>query len=412
MYYHLANERYGIISPSAHNKTSVNTIPLVGTGPFKITSENWTEVTRFERFEEYWRGPADIAAMEWIYVEGDYSRTKGILGGPGDRLYDMVRGIESDLYENISNDDTLVVESESGTVYFYIGFNTKEIPINQRKAMAYAFNHSALTNYADRPPMLSPIIQGMLYSRSDLKIPYLNLTLARQYMIYADAVENDTLDEIDLGNLTLNSSDEEWIERAQSDPILTYNFSYWQAFGIDDIAYSLISDMKLIGIKIEAEPMTGGDLRIRFDNPENFNWIRLFFAGWGSDFLDPHNMIGSALEQSPIQVDDPTFWNLVDQGLEAFNTENRKDFYYEMQELLCEDIVPWIQLFTGYSKNLHTNELSNFHFKFGMTYFYHSQWNPVSIDPWTINGYLVFIIIGVVTLIIPIYSILKRKKIN
>jgi hypothetical protein len=52
-------------------------------------------------------------------------------------------------------------------------------------------------------------------------------------------------------------------------------------------------------------------------------------------------MISFILENSPMQMDDPYFLDLINQEMEAFfNDSLRREIYYEIQEYICEDIVP------------------------------------------------------------------------
>ena len=208
-----------LISPEAHSKTeSVTLPPLVGTGPYTIQSIESDGSRTFVANEDYWRTPAQVKTVRYQWVADAVTLGTGMLGGPGIRQYD-VGGGSQEQNPTFREDPTLTFEEDvTGTVYFYAGMNTDEIPIHHRKAMAYALNYSYIIedwfegNYLY---MTTPVTPGIPYAKIDCNVPYQDYDIARNYLISAG----------DSGGLDASAPDQEWIDLAERFINLGRNFT-------------------------------------------------------------------------------------------------------------------------------------------------------------------------------------------
>ena len=410
----LAFQGWVLVSPDSHSQTSRMTLPpIVGTGPFTLDVIEADGSRTFLRWDDYWRGPADIPEVRYQFVSDSLTLGTGMLGGPGIRQYDVGNG-DPTQWESFHEDDTLeFIDDVTGTVYFYAGMNVERIPTNHRKAIAYAANYTYLLEdilHGKYNPMYTPVSPGIPYSKVDCDIPELDIAAARAFMIAEGGV----------GSLTASSSDQDWIDVAEgSDPIATYNISYYgPSTTWTNTANMLADNAKQIGIKMTAHGMDDVQLDLRINIPDNFHMVEIFFLGWGPDYLDPHNMIydafagpGALNPMNLAETDDPTIvaWqSSLQDALVETDPATRETMYHDIQTELMEDIVPWVMLFTRVEQYLHTTELTGRSLNpFGDTYWYSCTWNPVEAA--AIPGYEVytlFVAIGVAAL----FLIRKYRK--
>jgi ABC-type transport system substrate-binding protein len=193
---------------------------LVGTGPYELQSIEADGSRTFVANEDYWRTPAQIKTIRYQWVSDSVTLGTGMLGGPGIRQYD-VGGGSTEQWQSFRDDPTLTFEEDvTGTVYFYAGMNTEEIPLHHRKAMAYALNYTYIIEdwFEGRYLyMTTPVTPGIPYAKTDCDAPYQDYSIARNFLIQAG----------DSGGLDASAVDQDWIDLAEgASPIAAYNVSY------------------------------------------------------------------------------------------------------------------------------------------------------------------------------------------
>ncbi|GAB7010709.1 ABC transporter substrate-binding protein [Halorubrum trueperi] len=141
-----------------------------GTGPFKLVEFEQDEYVRYERFEEYREGPADIESLEYRGASEASTRVNQLLAG------------ESDLTVNIPPDDVSRVEENEGTsvdavaalrMPFFAMVKTREPfdSVEFRRAMNLAVdNESIIENVLDGfgAPSNQPTQEGVFGYNPDV----------------------------------------------------------------------------------------------------------------------------------------------------------------------------------------------------------------------------------------------------
>jgi peptide/nickel transport system substrate-binding protein len=115
--------------------------PQVGTGPYRITKSDGSELV-LERFDRYYLGVPQIPRV--VIKSFDTVRTAWTSLLRGD--VDMVTNVPQDAVEFISNDDVRVVSFERRYQYL-VAFNSRKPPLNSpivRRALNMAIDREAL----------------------------------------------------------------------------------------------------------------------------------------------------------------------------------------------------------------------------------------------------------------------------
>lgn len=111
----------------------------VGTGAYKFVSQDVGDKVTLERFDDHYRGPADIKHLEFRNVPEGTNRVIGLETGEIDIGYE----IEPIDRERVREEDNLELIETPSLSTAYIGFNTEKEPFNDpkvRQALNYAVN--------------------------------------------------------------------------------------------------------------------------------------------------------------------------------------------------------------------------------------------------------------------------------
>jgi ABC-type transport system substrate-binding protein len=341
---------------------------LVGTGPFNYVSTS-TDQTVLTRNDNYWRGAAAIPKINFIYYGDDVAKQQALLAG----TLDAVDGIMSsylDQYYAASN--IVVTTKRKGTVIGYLGFNNIAINKTYRQAISYGTDYQYIIDniYNGQVARLnSPIPEGIMYHDPNVKAATFDLTKARQVLI-------------DSGNahgLTATSSDQDWIDMASSsNPICALNYTYNLGNQYrTDLGVLMKSNLKNLGMHVNDNGITWSDyLGLLYGTP---NKLSLYLVGWGPDYNDPSNFINPLFSNSSssngAQVNDPKLQKMMMDGLIETNTTARKQLYYDMQEYIVTDLMPWEFLTVPVSQGAHANTITNIpRNAMGKVYFYPYTW--------------------------------------
>lgn len=143
----------------------------VGTGPFKFA--NWQKDSKitFERYEDYFEGPASLEKVEFrIIPESATSVAELKTGG-----VDIVLDLPSQHIKQFENNNTARVDKVPSFSIKYLGFNVQEKPFNDplvRKAINYATNKEAILKAAYQGTAVqqkSPLAPGLNGYNDDLQ---------------------------------------------------------------------------------------------------------------------------------------------------------------------------------------------------------------------------------------------------
>jgi peptide/nickel transport system substrate-binding protein len=356
----LASKFTYLVSPAstpADNFLGNNPDELIGTGPFRYHSHMEDETITLEDNEDYWNGRPDIDDITltiypnwtsiWEAVKAKEITFSGL--ALSDEDIDTLNNITG---INIKKD----VMMANNLIYM----NNERINVTMRKAISYAINYTHFIEEIrgnGEPRTRSPIPKPVLFSNwDDFKVPYCNISLARQTLV--DAGWNGT------GSLTANndiSPGNEWETIANSSfPLANFNFTYITGnFYTGAPAQLSIDYLKQIGVKIEATNVSYfeyiGRLFGIFGYPRTLNNFELFVLGWNPDYNDPHIVSyplfsNKNTSDNLAQVNNSLLQQLMEEAIAETNETLREQLYDDIQKQLIEEIYPmaWLYQDIGY----------------------------------------------------------------
>jgi len=276
----------GMISPTAHAGDATSFISLsgkpIGTGPFTYDKLIPNVECRLQRWEQYWRGPANFPTVIYAIYSDATTAHNAFLGYTLD-ANPMASDQNLLLYEA---DPKLHVERSPvpSLVYQYMGFNNEKYNKTWRKAMSWAFNYTyvidelRLGNAYRAVGAISPGFGDAYNASVTAFAPTYDLAAARAVMQ-------------SMGFGVGFTQDSDWTTVADgSSPFLsvpnTYNTG--NVFR-EDMLVATTAWYKLIGIHVEDDGVTWSEyLNYLFDD---YDHLGIFTIGWAPDYLDPYNML-------------------------------------------------------------------------------------------------------------------------
>jgi len=345
----------GMLSPSStpqNDYINITSGQLVGTGPFihEVYVED-VEIN-FTRWDNYWRAPTFFEKITYKIFDNSITLNDAMLVHDIDILdtisLDHLPMLEADPDITVKKftDDT----GKPGLIYWYLGFNNQKFNQTWRKIMSHAINYSYIIKelrdgYAERAN--SPISPGFgnMYNE-DATAAIFNITKARLLMQ-------------SMGFGIGFTTDQEWIDQANTAPFLSINFTYYYTSQYYQELYLALNEWyKHIGIHVQEDAVSLNDyiqyLAVDQDH------LELFHAGWLPDFLDPHNMMGYMFtpnsEGNYAQIDDPWLTSQLTLALETRN-ETRIDIYKDIQKYVAEVGYFQAPLFHSKVTYVHLNEI-------------------------------------------------------
>jgi len=264
------------------------TYPAIGTGPFKLTEISPTFEGQqygsvlFERYEEYYKRPANITDMVYTVLrDGEFASTAMLKH----ELH--YGGLLNEHIEQAETDPDITIERVKTMVVYYLDLSIKNIPYEVRRAMSFGFDYTYYLQQTlknESYELHTPIPAGMQYHNPDIEgLPYYNKTIARQYMLNCTNIT-------DFQGLTINSSDEDWIAVAVSDtPIFDTNFTRYTSTIMEKVLVHLVDNFAYIGIKV-TDAHYGTWCGWEQDKIEP-QFLQISMRGWGPNYNDAINMI-------------------------------------------------------------------------------------------------------------------------
>ena len=344
------------------NRIDTLTGDLIGTGPYVYDEYIEDSEVRFQAYNDYWRGPAEISSLVFTIIPDIWDQNYALLDGEIDVLLCPLPDF-FDIF-NERPDITLDDQGDRSGVIFYIGMNNNQINQTFREAISYAVDYDYILNEIRNPliteRLQSPIPKGIFYSNYSYNVPCLDLSYARELMQTMGFG----------GGFT---SDAQW----ESATFATFNYSYpnWGGWGPlqTRLLQLLKNNLTKIGIKIDDAGIDTWQeyLGICCDwPPYHRNMFQLFFAGWAPEYNDPSqfiNMLFSNITDSrilhPVIPFNVQLYNggyggfepydenndvqiLMDKALNTTDKDERKWFYNKIQKLMIERDFPVLWLYT------------------------------------------------------------------
>jgi ABC-type transport system substrate-binding protein len=270
-----------MLSPASTEKFElVNTAygRIVGTGPFRYLYYIADTEVKFERFDDYWGGPAFFEDVTFAVINDATTRNNAMLG----HTIDYLIGSMSSLFPTFDADPTITHRAGGRALsYYYLGMNNNRINKTWRQAISYGINYTYITEelqdgtvYRSNGP-LAPDFPG--YDPNIQAATY-NLTKARELVQ-------------SMGFGVGFTTDAQW----EGATFATWNYTY--NIGNDfreDLLVLLQDNLALLGIEIIDQGMSWADFIYRaygYMEPGGYDSLMIYWIGWGPDYLSPFNMI-------------------------------------------------------------------------------------------------------------------------
>jgi len=313
---------------------------LIGTGPFIYDGTEAEVEVLFTPNPNYWGGKPAIDDMVFSIITDADARNAALLS----KEISLIDSPMTSMIPTFEADPELTVgDRPPSTTIQYLGMNNELIPVEMRKAIAYALDYDYIIDelmegYALR--MTSPIPKGILYHNDDFDIPVLDLTIARQALLDADWPGTEGLAVDD---------DAAWVAKAASAPLATYNYTYNIGNEMRENMLIVCQDnLAKIGVKIEDTGMTWGEYIKRGYEVGDLhrNMLELWWIGWIPDYNDPSNyinmlMTNKAVASNMAKVNDDQLQTWMEAAVSETDPAQRKIYYDKIQERCAEEIYPW-----------------------------------------------------------------------
>ncbi len=357
------NERYGafkglltfepsfIVSPESTptlDYINMTSEILVGTGPFVYDNYTYDVEINFHAFENYWRGPANFAEMQFIVIQDSLARQNALLSGD----IHFLDGISTYMIPTLksSSNVTVIDKGKTEARLDYLVMNNNHINKTWRQAISNSINYTYIIKELQQDnvaQLTSPLPEGTLYSSSTLKNAIFNITKARKLVQSMGFGTGLSLD-----------NDAEWVNVAQgSTPFASWNYSYniGNSFR-EDLGILLQDSLAKIGIKVVDDGLEWFEflMKVYGFGPYGYDTLHMAWMAWVLDFNDPsqvfNNLLLSSAQYNNAQVNDPYLDTLIELALEEHDSILRRSIYNDIQEYVVEDLIPWV---LGYSPKLY-----------------------------------------------------------
>ncbi|MEJ2295796.1 MAG: ABC transporter substrate-binding protein, partial [Candidatus Lokiarchaeota archaeon] len=358
-----------IISPYSHSQTAyidLTTGDLIGTGPFMFNYYTSSVEARFDRYNNYWRGPSSIETLIFAINSNYDARMNSLL----DHDVDIVNSIDTGyLNQFIADPNITLYDAGPDLIYRYYGFNNDNVNITWRKALSYTINYSyIIEDYrgggASRGyPAVPEGIPGH-NSSVQANLPFLNRTYARILM-----------QTMGFGTTFDIYNDAEWLSQATSSPFRDFNLLGYLGSQLNRDLFDIFTDnVEYIGCSTTQTLST--DLSVYLTALKTYpNSYDVHYFGWAPYYPDAYNMLYSIFysnsTENTAQVDIPVVDSFLDSSVTETDEPTRLDYFKQVQYILFEQEFVHAPLFADRAYFAHLSDLNGLPYNpFKYYYFY------------------------------------------
>lgn len=380
---------------------------LTATGPYTL-GEHSAEFGHIYRFDDYYRGPANVSEIIFTFFEDQATQENAILTGQADYL--RIESGQSDFDAlNSSNLVNVIDLGLSGGQIVGV-LNIQRIALPVRKALSYAIDYWGLVNVGLdglAVPGGGPVSVGSKYYNPALEHPYLNLAIARQTLI--DVFPTETAG---LTNETTPAMNAAWENLADTTPL--FNHTFTRSVTWDTIAVYVEDAARTIGGLIESSVEISGDIVTKLLTLSLRKLLEIYNVGYGGDgdpasYMQPRWQSGGYMNFANISDPDIDQWiwevDLVSDAGGA-RQEMFDNITIKVQSLYPHLFFYQQPAFAALSCKFEGNPTKT------AAYFYNIKYNPdcpSAADLPPIPGFPTFAIIGFSALAI-IFILIKKKR--
>jgi len=345
----------------------------MGSGPYKLVRwEPGVQIT-FERFDDYFRGPAPIKNVVRKVVEEWTTRKLMFTAGDADIVIvdpqywpEMENMQDIKIYKDLPSLSNrafffnMKINAEANPDIWSGKLDGEGIPpdffkdINLRKAFAYSFDwdtyiEDVYLGYALQPA--SPIVKGL---------PFRNPEAPKYYFDLQEA------------------------ERLFK---LAWDGKVWEKGFKMTIMFNTGNETREVACQMIEENVESINPRFQIEI-RNVDWgnylnamiaqkLTMFIIGWVADYADPHNFVYPYMHSNGDfakwqSYKNPVVDQLIEEGIKTIDPEKRKQIYYRLEDLYYQD-VPSFQVVQPLYREHHRDWISGFVYnpvKEDMIYYY------------------------------------------
>jgi ABC-type transport system substrate-binding protein len=373
-----------IISPYSHSQTAfidLTTGDLIGTGPFMFNYYTSSIEARFDRYDDYWRGPSDIEELIFAIISNYDARMNSLLA----QDVDIVNGIGTGyLNPFIADPDITLYDAGPDLIYRYYGFNNDNVNVTWREAISYTINYSYIVeDYrgggASRGYPAVP--EGMPGHNSSVQanLPFLNRTYARILM-----------QSMGFGTTFDIYNDAEWLSQATSSPFRDFNLLGNSGSQMNlDLLDIFTDNVEYIGCSTTETDLGYYDYFYALRTyPNSYD---VHYIGWAPDYPDAYIMLYyifySSSTENTAQVDIPLVDSLLDSSVSETDEPTRLDYFKQIQYILFEQEFVHAPLYADRAYFAHTSILNGLQYNpFKYYYFYNCSFPYLGPGPFTLDS--------------------------
>ncbi len=299
----------------------------VGAGPFKF--KEWRPDDRFvlEAFDDFYAGRPYLDELEFRNMDYDTA----LMAFLNEEIDVLSVGTED--LDMVEEHDNLHIVNAPGTSWFYLGVNQTEGPLADkrvRQAISYAINREEIIEniyHGAVQRATGPIVPVSWGHNPDVKTYPYNPGQAVRLLREAGYEDGVTIE------LKCSSGAVSTMEIIQS-------------------------QLALVGIEIEMVPMEWGLLTEDINNDD----FELHYRAWTRQ-TDPERGINRQFmcdtNTNIAGFCNPRVDELAEKAVRTLDIEERREYYYEIQEILAEEL-PAIFLWYGFTRSAHHDRVKNF----------------------------------------------------
>lgn len=301
----------------------------IGSGPFQFEDRSQDQYIRFSTYDDYWGTTPDYDNAVVNIIPNTDNQILSLKKGKTD----VTRLAPSPTIDNVKNANGVDTVSAGSTYIRYIAFQTNKRPfddVNVRHAVAHAINRKPLIDlvmggYGKKAT--SVLASGLeFYQNPDVPSYEHDVEKARQ-ILSENGYEKQ-------GNVRVTPEGEK----------MQYEFPIQNTGSWPRLANIIKRQLKKVGIQLDVASMESNSYTDRVTVNHNFKITVSDWRLWydPDPFLSPSFEQDGSLNYAEYQNDE--FDKLMEKQRAAPNPEKRKEYLYEAQRIIAEDL-PWYTMF-------------------------------------------------------------------
>lgn len=289
----------------------------IGTGPYKLEEHVPGSHVTLVRNDDYFRGTPPFNKIIYKIIPDMNVAMAQLKAGEIDALNNPP---PIQLQKSLNETSNVSVDMPPGPMIYFLGFNNVKPPFDDvqvRQALTYAINREGVTN---------KVAQGVCKPASGTYVAAIDWAFNPDVQLpaYDPATAEQMLD--DAGYTKDGDGTRFQMKLTVSRPL--------------EIAMAEIikEQLRQIGVDVQIEQLEDATLRSTLQTEDKHD-AYLYGNWWGPDPAEWETYLRSGeLWATPLNYDNPEVDALFDKGRAALDREERAKYYYEIQEIMLDDM--------------------------------------------------------------------------